>query len=312
MKIRHRLIPTLAAGLFLISGHSLAADDNGITIDSYTFGGIKARAIGPAVMSGRISALDAVAGPPATIFVGTASGGLWKSIDGGIGFKPVFDDHTQSIGAVKIAPSNPDTVWVGTGETWVRNTVSVGDGVYLSTDGGEKWQHKGLEKTERIAAIEVSPRDPRIAYVCATGALWNDSAERGVYKTTDGGEHWKKVLYVNEKTGCSDLAMDPVNPSTRACGSFAAGRIFLNPAGPAAPFIAVWTAGKVGKRRPAASPKATRDALPSLWRPRNRALFTPPWSPAKPPCTAPLTWASTGRNAAPLVRCKCARFISAN
>jgi len=263
MKIRHRLIPTLAAGLFLISGHSLAADDNGITIDSYTFGGIKARAIGPAVMSGRISALDAVAGPPATIFVGTASGGLWKSIDGGIGFKPVFDDHTQSIGAVKIAPSNPDTVWVGTGETWVRNTVSVGDGVYLSTDGGEKWQHKGLEKTERIAAIEVSPRDPRIAYVCATGALWNDSAERGVYKTTDGGEHWKKVLYVNEKTGCSDLAMDPVNPNILYAGMWQFRRWpdFFESGGPGSAFYRSLDGGESWEKATNGLPKGDKGRI---------------------------------------------------
>ncbi len=211
------------ATLNLLSFAAFAADpatagDNGIKIDSYTFGGMKARAIGPAIMSGRISAIDAVAGPPVTIYVGTASGGLWKSRDGGIGFKPVFDDHTQSIGAVKIAPGDSQTVWVGTGESWVRNTVSVGDGVYVSHDGGEKWQHKGLDKSERIAAIEVSPRDPKTVFVCATGALWNDSAERGVYKTTDGGEHWKKVLYVNEKTGCSDLAMDPVNPNILYAG----------------------------------------------------------------------------------------------
>ena len=222
MNIRYGFLPTLAAGLILASGQLLAAKannaDTGITIDSYTFGGMKARAIGPAVMSGRISALDAVPGPPATVYVGAASGGLWKSTDGGIGFKPVFDDHTQSIGAIKIAPSDAKTVWVGTGESWVRNTVSVGAGAYLSTDGGEKWQHKGLDKTERIAAIEVSPRDANTAFVCATGALWSDSPHRGVYKTTDGGGHWKKVLYVNEKTGCSDLAMDPANPNILYAG----------------------------------------------------------------------------------------------
>lgn len=187
-------------------------------VDSYTFGGLKARAIGPAVMSGRISALDATHTDTPTIYVGTASGGLWKSKDGGIGFAPIFDDHNQSIGAVTIDPSNNEKVWVGTGETWVRNTVSVGDGVYMSEDGGHKWKHLGLEKTERIAAIEVSGQNPEHVFVCATGALWNGSKERGVFRSQDGGASWEKVLYVNDSTGCSDLAMDPNNPNILYAG----------------------------------------------------------------------------------------------
>ncbi len=184
-----------------------------VKIDSYTFGGLQARSIGPAVMSGRISALDATHGDLPVIYVGTASGGLWKSRDGGIGFDPIFDEHNQSIGAVQVDDNNPDMVWVGTGESWVRNTVSVGDGVYLSADGGDKWQHLGLEGTERIAAIEVSNQSSDTAFVCATGALWNDSADRGVYRTTDQGKTWEKVLYLNASTGCSDLVMDPNNPN---------------------------------------------------------------------------------------------------
>lgn len=189
-----------------------------VKIDSYTFGGLKARSIGPAVMSGRISAIDATAGLVPTIYVGSASGGVWKSRDGGIGFKPIFDDHTQSIGAIKINPSDDETIWVGTGESWVRNTVSVGDGVYVSTDGGDKWKHKGLNKTERIAAIEISSQDKDTIYVCATGALWSDSKHRGVYKTIDGGTNWKKVLYTDETTGCSDLVIDPNNPNILYAG----------------------------------------------------------------------------------------------
>ncbi|TDR23851.1 VPS10 domain-containing protein [Marinicella litoralis] len=184
-----------------------------IKIDSYTFGGLKARSIGPAVMSGRISALDATAGDVPIIYVGTASGGLWKSKDGGIGFDPIFDEHNQSIGAVKVDPNQQENIWVGTGESWVRNTVSVGDGVYFSDDSGEKWKHLGLAKTERIAAIEVSTQSSDTVFVCATGALWSDAKERGVYRTTDQGLNWEKVLYVNESTGCSDLVMDPHNPN---------------------------------------------------------------------------------------------------
>jgi hypothetical protein len=188
-------------------------DAKPVKIDSYTFGGLQARSIGPAVMSGRISALDATHDDVPVIYVGTASGGLWKSQDGGIGFEAIFDDHNQSIGAVQVDDNNPGMVWVGTGESWVRNTVSVGDGVYLSKDGGAKWQHLGLAATERIAAIEVSNQSSDTAFVCATGALWNDSEERGVYRTTDQGESWEKVLYIDETTGCSDLVMDPNNPN---------------------------------------------------------------------------------------------------
>ena len=132
---------------------SLNAADSSITIDSATFGGLRARDIGPAVMSGRIAAIDASAADPVTVWIGSASGGVWKSDNAGTTFEPVFDDHTQSIGAVRIDPSNPETVWIGTGETWVRNSVSVGDGVYRTTDGGDTWEHLGLEKTERIAKM---------------------------------------------------------------------------------------------------------------------------------------------------------------
>ncbi len=189
-----------------------------VKVDSYTFGGLEARSIGPAIMSGRIAALDATSGDTPVIYVGTASGGVWKSKDGGIGFKPIFDEHNQSIGAIKIDPNNTEKVWVGTGESWVRNTVSVGDGVYLSEDGGVKWQHLGLKETERIAAVEISSQDSNTVFVCATGALWNDSEHRGVYRTTDNGESWSKVLYVDQSTGCSDLVIDPNNPNILYAG----------------------------------------------------------------------------------------------
>ncbi len=186
--------------------------DAQVQIESATFGGLEARAIGPAVMSGRIAALDAVPEDPITVYVGSASGGVWKSRDAGITFEPIFDDYTQSIGAVKIDPSNNETVWVGTGESWVRNSVSVGTGVYRTTDGGDSWEHKGLEKTERIARIVVDTQNGDIVYVCATGHLWDANEERGVYKTTDGGGSWEKVLFVDEDTGCSDIAIDPQDP----------------------------------------------------------------------------------------------------
>jgi photosystem II stability/assembly factor-like uncharacterized protein len=197
---------------------SLPAAAQNVKIDSETFEGLTARALGPAAMSGRITAIDAYPGDRLTIYVGSASGGVWKSTNGGISFKAVFDKQTQSIGAVAIDASNPKTVWVGTGESCVRNSVSVGDGVYKTTDGGGTWQRMGLEDSERIPRIIVHPREPNTVYVCALGHLWNANAERGVFRTTDGGKKWEKVLFVNEDTGCSDIAIDPQDPSILYAG----------------------------------------------------------------------------------------------
>jgi photosystem II stability/assembly factor-like uncharacterized protein len=190
----------------------------GVKIDSETFGGLRARPIGPATMSGRITAVDAVAGDRVTIYAGAAGGGLWKSVDGGVVFKPVFDKHNQSIGAVAVDPSNPKHVWVGTGESWVRNSVSVGDGVYRSVDGGESWTRTGLEQTERIARILVHPKDGNTVFVCAMGPLFNDHPDRGVFRTKDGGKSWEKVLFSAPDTGCADLALNPQDPSTLYAG----------------------------------------------------------------------------------------------
>jgi len=187
-----------------------AAD--GVQITSDSFGGLTARALGPGTMSGRIAAIDAVPTDPLTIYVGTASGGVWKSIDGTNTFKPIFDEHTQSIGAVSVDPTDPKIVWVGTGESWTRNSVSIGDGVYKSTDGGDNWTKMGLGDSERISRIQIDSKNHDTVFVCATGHLWNANEERGVFKTTDGGKSWKKVLYVDADTGCSDLAMDPQEP----------------------------------------------------------------------------------------------------
>ena len=160
-----------------------------VRVDSETISGLGARNIGSAAMSGRVAALDAVQeGPRLTVYVGAASGGVWKSVNGGTTFKPVFDKQpVQSIGAVTIDPKNPKTVWVGTGESWARNSVSVGDGVYKSVDGGDNWTNVGLKESERISRILVDPSNTETVYVCATGKLWSDSDERGVYKTSDGG-----------------------------------------------------------------------------------------------------------------------------
>jgi photosystem II stability/assembly factor-like uncharacterized protein len=186
-----------------------------IKFDAATISGLPARNIGSAAMSGRIAALDAVMEEGRlTLFVGSASGGVWKSVNGGTTFKPVFDRQSvQSIGAVAIDPSNPKTVWAGTGESWVRNSVSVGDGIYKSTDGGENWTNVGLKNSEHIAKILVDPRNGDQVLVCATGHLWDDNQERGVFKTHDGGKSWKKVLAgPNGSTGCGMIAMSRQQP----------------------------------------------------------------------------------------------------
>jgi photosystem II stability/assembly factor-like uncharacterized protein len=185
--------------------------------DAATVSGLPARNIGSATMSGRIAALDAVEQDGRiTVFVGAASGGVWKSVNGGTTYKPVFDrQDVQSIGAVTIDPSNPKIVWVGSGEAWTRNSVSVGDGIYKSTDGGENWTNVGLKDSERIAKILVDPGDGNNVLVCATGHLWDDNDERGVFKTTDGGKTWEKVLAgANASTGCGLLAMGPQESKT--------------------------------------------------------------------------------------------------
>lgn len=185
-----------------------------ITIGDY-FGDLRARHIGPAVMSGRINDMEAHPTNPRIIYAGTAGGGVWKSSDGSTTYVPIFDEYCQSIGAVELDPNDPDnTIYVGTGETWTRNSVSVGDGLYKSTDGGATWNKIGFENSERIANIIVNPENSQEVYVGVLGALWSDSEERGVYKSSDGGETWEQLLYVDPSTGCADLAMDPNDPNT--------------------------------------------------------------------------------------------------
>jgi photosystem II stability/assembly factor-like uncharacterized protein len=195
-----------------------------VPYSSATISGLGARNIGSAAMSGRISALAGVKEPSGkiTLFVGAASGGVWKSDDSGTRYRPVFDEQpVQSIGAVAVDPKNSKNVWVGTGETWTRNSVSIGDGIYKSTDGGETWTKAGLEKSERISQIMVSPKDSNTVYACVPGALWSDSPDRGLYKTTDGGKTWKQILKgANLSTGCTTMAIDPTNPEIMFAGTW--------------------------------------------------------------------------------------------
>ena len=198
--------------LFILVGLTPLAAQETFTTTTALFGDLRARQIGPAVMSGRVSCLEVSPADPTTIFIGAAGGGVWKTTSGGGNVEPVFDDHPQSIGAIAIAPSNTDVVYVGTGEPWPRNSVSIGKGVYKSTDSGQSWAEAGLENTERIADIAVHPENPDLLYVAALGHLWDAHPDRGVFRSADGGATYEKVLYLDENTGAANLEMDPTDP----------------------------------------------------------------------------------------------------
>ncbi len=220
----HKSIRCFAVGMILAAVSlplAMTAPAQDAKFDSDTISGLGARNIGSAAMSGRVAALAAVKeNGRLTVYVGAASGGVWKSINGGTTFKPVFDkEAVQSIGAIAIDPQSPKTIWVGTGEAWTRNSTSIGDGIYKSTDGGDSWHNMGLPNSERISKILVDPKDRNTVYVCVPGKLWSDSEDRGVYKTTDGGKTWNKTLKgPNPSTGCSMMSMNPQDPKVLFAG----------------------------------------------------------------------------------------------
>lgn len=185
-----------------------------LALDPDLLAGMAARSIGPAGMSGRVASIDGAASDPDLLWVGAATGGAWKSTNGGLTWQPMFDEQpVAAVGTVRIYQPSPDIVWLGTGEGNPRNSVSVGNGVYRTLDGGAHWEHLGLEATERIHRIELPVADdPDVAVVCALGREWGENPERGVFRTTDGGKSWDKILYVDPKTGCADLVVDPGNP----------------------------------------------------------------------------------------------------
>ncbi len=191
-----------------------ATAQSSTVIGDDVFGDIQARHIGPAKMSGRVTDIEGHPTNNKVIWIGTAGGGVWKSENGGVRFNPVFEKYCQSIGAVTLDPLNPNLeAWVGTGEVWTRNSTSIGDGIYKTNDGGQNWIKMGLEKSERISSIKINPKNNKEILVGVLGGLWSNSTDRGVYKTNDGGKTWEKIFYVNETTGCSDLAMDPTDPN---------------------------------------------------------------------------------------------------
>jgi photosystem II stability/assembly factor-like uncharacterized protein len=214
--MRHRLIRSAFAAIAVSALLAFAAAPARAaeSIDPDLLAGLSARSIGPAVMSGRLPALDVVESNPDVMYAGGAAGGVWKSVNGGLTWTPIFDDQpVASIGAITVNQANPDIVWVGTGEGNPRNSVSIGNGIYRSLDGGRTWAHLGLEKTEHIHRVVLHPTDPNVAWVAALGQVWGENADRGVFKTTDGGKTWRKVLYVDPRTGTGDLVIDPKNPN---------------------------------------------------------------------------------------------------
>lgn len=207
--------PSRLAGLFVLSllATFVPPPAGAQGVDPSRLSALRPRNVGPAGMSGRIAAIDVLPSDPNVIWVGAATGGVWKSNNGGTTFQPVFDaERVSGVGAVAIDPNAPDVVWVGTGEGNPRNSAGVGAGLYRTVDGGTTWQLMGLERSERIHRIIVHPMNSDVVWVGVMGPAWSDGEERGVYKTTDGGRTWHRVLWVDGRTGVSDLVMDPSNP----------------------------------------------------------------------------------------------------
>ena len=212
LTLRRTLIAVLALALWLplhaAYGQQTKKD---------VLGAVRFRHIGP--IGNRLTSVVGIPGQPNIYYVGAASGGIWKTTDGGIHWAPVFDDHpVSSIGALAIAPSDPNIVWAGTGEPWIRSHISVGEGIYKSTDAGKTWTLMGLEKTGRISRVVVDPKNPDIVLVGALGHAYGPQQERGVYRTTDGGKTWQRVLFTDENSGCAHLEMDPNNPQILFAG----------------------------------------------------------------------------------------------
>ncbi|MCI0695648.1 hypothetical protein L0337_27055 [candidate division KSB1 bacterium] len=252
-----RLIASLClVAFFLLLPHKTTQAQS---LDVEKLKGLKPRSIGPAGMSGRVAAIEVDLGNPDIIYVGAATSGVWKSTNGGISWEPIFDkEATSSIGAIAVDPRNAEVIWVGTGEGNPRNSAGVGAGIYKSVDGGRKWMPLGLDKTERIHRVLIHPHNSDIVYVAAMGTAWGENPERGVFKTTDAGKTWQKVLFVDEKTGAADLVMDPRNPDKLIAATWQHRRWpwFLKSGGPGSGIYVTYDGGKTWEKRTA------KDGLP--------------------------------------------------
>jgi len=228
---RFRIAPLLAG----VAIASIATTAEAQMLDSLTLTGFHWRTVGPANFEGRVADIAGIPSPSKTFFVATAGGGIWKTTNAGVTFRPVFDNYpVVSMGALAIAPSDTMQVWAGTGEQNSRNTIEPGGGIYKSTDGGLTWKLMGLEKTQHIGRIAVNPTNPNIIYVAALGAAWKSNPERGLYKTEDGGATWKLAKFINDKTGFIDVGIDPKNPNVIWASSWqrVRGPYFLTSGGP--------------------------------------------------------------------------------
>ncbi len=281
----------LTAALVSPSG-SFGQERDGRQALSSTLAKLEWRTIGPAAKSGRIGDLTAVKSDPDIVYVATSTGGAWKSTNRGITWEEIFKNRgTASLGAIAVAPDNPNLVWLGSGENWNARSASWGDGVYKSEDGGKSWKHMGLEETRHTGKIVIHPGDPDIVYVAGMGALWGANEERGVFKTTDGGETWEKVLFVSQYTGVSDVEMDPRDPALLYAAAFQRERrnwSFLG-GGPEGGIYrttdggATWQelqtacprATSAASRSPSVAARPTRSTRPSAQR-GTRKVFTAP------------------------------------
>ena len=238
--LKHAPLLALALGVSASSGLSAQ------TLDSSTVAGFRWRTVGPANFMGRLSDVVGIPGPSKTLFVAAAGGGIWKSTNSGVTWRPVFDDkRIISMGVLAIAPSDTNQVWAGTGEPNSRNTIEPGAGVYKSTDGGLHWTLMGLEKTQHIGRVVVNPKNPDIVYVAALGAAWKSSPDRGLYKTVDGGKTWTLAKFISDRAGFVDVALDPRNPDVVYASSWERYRTpySLNSGGPGS---ALWKSTDAG------------------------------------------------------------------
>lgn len=209
----------LSFGLVFFLYVGAFAFTNPSDVSADLFKNLRFRNIGPANMGGRVTDVEGIPSNPGTVYVGTGTGGLWKTTNWGITWTPLFDEQeTTSIGDIALDPQNPDIIWVGTGEANTRNSISIGCGIYKSVDGGKTWHYLGLRETRQISRIIVHPRDPNTVWVAAIGSPFGPNPERGVFMTTDGGKTWQKVLYIDEYHGASDLDIDPTNPNILYAG----------------------------------------------------------------------------------------------
>ena len=245
--MRPLIVTTLALFASAALAGAQAPASQPFEFDSATLAGFRWRNVGPANTMGRVSDVTGIPSPSKTFFAAAAGGGIWKSINNGVTWRPVFDNQrVVSMGMLAIAPSDTMQVWAGTGEPNSRNTISPGAGVYKSTDGGITWKLMGLEKTQAIGRIVVHPTNPNIVYVAALGAPWSANPERGLYKTEDGGQSWQLIKFVSDKAGFVDVALDPSNPNTVWASSWqrVRGPYFLNSGGPGS---ALWKSTDAGK-----------------------------------------------------------------